>query len=322
MNKFKIGNLNKKNMSIVICFNNKDPKPWKDILQMKLKDVIIEIYPEVKEPQNVTFALCWKPNSMVLDKFPNLKVIQSVGASVEHIFNNQCIPSNCAITRIVDHQLSKDMFEFILTGIMRHIKRFPEYQMDQELKLWHQKPYKRITDVNIGILGLGKIGSYVAEQLAQLGFKVKAWSTSEKTIKNVECYHSDNGLKNVLNATNILINILPLTEETRDILHLKNLEELNKNGYLINVGRGEHLVENDLLTVLNNNHLSGALLDVFRTEPLPKEHPFWIHNKIEITPHIAAITNLESASDIIVKNYKNLINGRELLYRVSSKKRY
>ncbi|MCK8523483.1 glyoxylate/hydroxypyruvate reductase A [Aquimarina sp. D1M17] len=309
-------------MSIVICFNNKDPKPWQNALASKLKGVNIEIYPEVEEPEKVTFSLCWKPDKNALSKFSNLKVVQSVGASVEHIIQSQNLSPDCILTRIIDHQLSQDMFEYILAGIMSHLKKLPEYQLDEKQKPWDQKPYKRIDNTRIGILGLGKIGTHVAVKLEQLGFKVKAWSKSEKSVKNILCLHGHDGLSNVLYNTDILINILPLTAETENILNIRHLEQLNKNGYLINVGRGEHLVDSDLLILLNNNHLSGALLDVFRTEPLPIEHPFWQHDKIRITPHIAAITNVDTASDIVVTNYQNLLKGKELINIVSLKKGY
>lgn len=309
-------------MSIVICFNNKDPKPWQGALQAKLKDVTIEIYPQVKNPDKVTFALCWKPDKNILAQFKNLKVVQSVGASVEHIIQTQNLPSNCIISRIVDNQLSNDMFEFLLTGILSHLKRFSEYHVDQQQQQWNPKPYKNINNTTIGVLGLGKIGTTVSEKLAQLGFQVKAWSASEKKLENVSCFYGESGLNSVLKNTDILINILPLTTATENILNLQNLEKLNKNGYVINVGRGEHLVETDLLTLLESQHLSGALLDVFRTEPLPSTHPFWQHDAITITPHIAAITNINTAADIVVTNYQNLVNGTELRHIVSLKKGY
>ncbi|WP_442264806.1 2-hydroxyacid dehydrogenase [Tenacibaculum sp. ZS6-P6] len=309
-------------MSIVICFNNKDPKPWQKALQAKLPDTTIDIYPNVTDAEAITFALCWKPEANILAQFPNVKVVQSVGASVEHIIQSQDLASDCVVTRIVDDRLSEDMFEFILTGVLSHIKRFAEYQTAQKEKQWQQKLYKTIKTTTISILGLGKIGTHVATKLVQVGFTVKAWSKSEKTLENVSCFHGNNCLTDVLQNTDILINILPLTSVTENILNLENLSRLNKNGYLINVGRGEHLVENDLLTLLNNQHLSGALLDVFRTEPLPENHPFWEHKNITITPHIAAITNIETASGIVVTNYKNLLNEKELINVVSIQKGY
>lgn len=309
-------------MSIAICFNNKDPKPWAKALQEKLKNVEVEIYPNIKDYNKITFALCWKADEDLLKKFPNLKVIQSVGASVDHVLNHQTLSKDVIISRIVDDKLSSDMFEYILAGIMSHLKTFDKYDQYTKDQNWQPIPYKSIQDVTIGILGIGQIGSYGATRLVSLGFKVKGWSRSAKEIKDVFCHHDEKGLLNVLQSTDILINILPFTEQTKDILNVDNLKQLNQNAYLINVGRGEHLVENDLLTLLENNHLSGALLDVFRTEPLPKSHAFWKHEKIKITPHIAAITNIASASEVVVANYLNLQKGKELLNVVSVKKGY
>ncbi len=300
-------------MSIAICFNHKDPKPWATALKEIMPEITIEIYPDIKDYDKITFVLCWKAEKDMFSRFPNLKVIQSVGASIDHVLNHQTLNEDIALCRMVDDKLSEDMFEYVLAGIMSHLKRYDEYAQYETDQQWQPVPYTSIEEVSIGILGLGKIGAYVASRLAALGFKVKGWSRSQKDISNVTCYYGADGLQTTLHSTDILINILPLTEQTKDILNLQNLKQLNQNAYLINVGRGEQLVENDLLELLESKHLSGALLDVFRTEPLPKSHPFWQHEKIKITPHIAAITNVASASEIVVANYLNFRKGGELL---------
>lgn len=307
-------------MSLLICFNNKDPHPWSNILKERLPNVDIEIYPSVKDKLKVTFVLCWKPDKNVLEQFPNLKVIQSVGASIDHITTSQNLNDNFAVSRIVDHHLSEDMYEFVLASILSHIKDFPAYNQDKAQKIWKQKPYKTISNSTIGLLGTGKIGAHVAAKLAQIGFTVKAWSRSEKNITQVSTFYGETGLTATLQDTDILINILPLTEETTDILNYQTLSQLNPNAYLINVGRGEHLVEADLIKLLDQGHLSGALLDVFRTEPLPVGHPFWAHKKIRITPHVAAITRLDSASDLVAANYQRMMEGQDLLNLVSIEK--
>jgi len=209
-----------------------------------------------------------------------------------------------------------------LAGVMSHLKRLSLYDQYTKDQNWRPIAYKSIREVTIGILGLGKIGAPVSSRIGAMGFKVKAWSSTHKEIQNVSAYYGEDGLKSVLQSTDILINILPLTEQTKDILNAQNLKQLNEGAFMINVGRGEHLVENDLLDLLNSNHLSGALLDVFRTEPLPKDHVFWKNEKIRITPHIAAITNVVSASQIVVANYLNFQKGCNLLNKVSIKKGY
>ncbi|TKB98942.1 2-hydroxyacid dehydrogenase [Pedobacter cryophilus] len=309
-------------MSIAIIFNHKDPKHWATALQAHLPETLVEIYPNIKDKESVEFVLCWKPDADVLANFPNVKVIQSVGAAIDHITKKQEIKENQTVCRIVDENLSHDMFEFLLTTILVQLKNIPLYSQQKEHKLWQPKTYKNIANTHISILGIGEIGADVAKKLAIIGFTVKGWSGSKKDITGVDCYAGAAEMDSCLKNTDVLINLLPATIQTENIINKSLLMKLNKGGFLINVGRGEHLVEQDLMELLNTEHLSGAFLDVFRTEPLPSDHPFWAHPKIQITPHIASITNIESAVLLVVKNYKNLLNGLPLKHTVSLTKGY
>lgn len=309
-------------MSVLLLFENKDVRPWAKILKAKLSHTKVEVYPDVVDAATVDFVICWKPKKNVLKQFPNIKLIQSVGASVDHIINTQTIHDNTKISRIVDKNLSHDMWEFVLAVVLTRLKNTETYQSQQREKVWQQHTYRALNETTVAILGLGKIGAYVAEKFAQLGMKVKGWSNSEKTISNVESFIGKEELGLCLKEADFLINLLPLTRKTKDILNKTTLQQLPTHAYLINVGRGEHLVESDLLELLNSSHLSGALLDVFRTEPLPKDHPFWNHPKIQLTPHVASLTNIESATNQIVENYNRLVNNKEFLNSVSLKKAY
>jgi glyoxylate/hydroxypyruvate reductase A len=309
-------------MSIAIIFENKAPQIWAETLKKHLPEIEIEIYPNIKDFDAVDFALCWKPEKNVLSKFPNLMIIHSVGAAVDHITKMQNLKENQTICRIVDENLSIDMFEFLLAAILNHIKNLSIYQSQKEHQNWQPQTYKTFKDITISILGIGYIGAHVAENLATLGFKVKGWALHKKEIIGVKTFAGDKDLIEFLNYTDILINILPVTPQTENIINKEMLIQINKGGYFINVGRGEHLIEEDLITVLNTGHLSGALLDVFKTEPLPKEHPFWDHSKIQVTPHIASNTNIESAAILVVKNYLNHLKGMPLKHTISLKKGY
>ena len=309
-------------MSIAIIFNHKDPKHWAAALQAHLPETLVEVYPNIKNKESVKFALCWKPNADVLAEFPNVKVIQSVGAAIDHITKTQQIKENQTICRIVDENLSHDMFEFLLTTILVQLKNIPFFSQQKEQKLWQPKTYKNINETHISILVIGKIGADVAKKLAKIGFKVKGWSGSKKDILEVESYAGAEELDRCLKNTDILINLLPVTTQTENIINKNLLMKLNKGGFFINVGRGEHLVEQDLIELLNTEYLSGALLDVFRTEPLPIDHPFWAHPKIQITPHIASITNIDSAVLLVAKNYNNFRTGLPLKHTVSLTKGY
>jgi glyoxylate/hydroxypyruvate reductase len=309
-------------MSIVIIFNNKDPKPWAQSLKEKLPETTISVYPEVENPADVTFAICWKADKNVLLGFPNLAVIQSVGASIDHILRSQTVRENQIITRIVDENLSNDMWEFLLAAVMSNLKKLDIYALKKADKKWEPTQYATIKNTTISILGLGQIGSLVAQNFAALGFQVQGWSTSKKNIEHVTCYAGQNELEPFLKNTDFLINILPLTAETEGFLDKNVLKKIKKGSFLINVGRGEHLVEQDLIDLLDENYLSGALLDVFRVEPLPQDHAFWTYPKIQITPHIASLTNVESATTQIAENYKNHASGKALKHIVSVEKGY
>lgn len=309
-------------MSVLLIFENKNPKPWKKILDEKLTNTKVEIYPNVEDKSAIDFIVCWKPKKNLFKEFPNIKIIQSVGASIDHITNSQEIDQSVIITRIIDNQLSNDMWEYLLSIVLSQIKNLSFYQKQQKDYFWEQKEYQSVNNTTICILGLGKIGKYVSEKFAELGFKVKGWSNSKKEILNVKSFSGKKEFSECLKKSNFLINLLPLTNETKDILNKSSLEKLAKSCFLINVGRGEHLVDNDLIVLLNNNHISGALLDVFREEPLPKNNQFWHHPKILITPHIASLTNIESAVNQIIENHYRFTQNKELLNIVSLKKGY
>lgn len=309
-------------MSIVLIFENKNPKPWEKALKKKLTNTTIEVYPNVKNKQTVDFVICWKPIKNIFEQFPNIKIIQSVGASIEHITGSQTINKDSIVTRIVDERLSNDMWEFLLTIVLSELKNTQTYLEQQTENTWKQHEYKTIDNTTISILGLGKIGGYVAEKFAKIGFNVKGWSNSSKQILNVKSYNGENEFDSFLKNSDFLINLLPLTNKTTGILNKKTFLKLPKNAFLINVGRGEHLVDADLIHALDNSIISGAFLDVFINEPLSKEHPFWNHSKIKITPHVASLTNVDTAIEQIAENYKRFLNKETLLNVVSLKKGY
>lgn len=309
-------------MSILIIFENKDSGPWEKILKEKLPNTLIEVYPNVKDSSTVNFVICWKPKNNVLSKFPNVKVIQSVGASIDHITNSQKISNSTIITRIIDKQLSIDMWEFLVAVVLSEIKNLPDYANQQKLKIWKQHQYQSIKNTTIAVMGLGKIGGLVAENFANLGFKVKGWSSSKKEISKVHSFSGAHEFDDFLENSNFLINLLPLTKQTEGILNEKILQKLTTGTFLINVGRGEHLIDKDLIKLLDSSHLSGALLDVFHEEPLTENHPFWSHPKIKITPHIASLTNIESVINQVIENYRRFINTQELLHTISIQKGY
>jgi glyoxylate/hydroxypyruvate reductase A len=309
-------------MSILCIFENKNVDPWKKALTEKLPETTIEVYPDVKDPGAVDFVICWKLKNKVFEQFPNIKVVQSVGASIAHITASQTIHKDQIITRVVDEKLSNDMWEFLITIVLSELKNTRSYTAQQATGIWQQQRYRSIQNTTVSILGLGSIGGFVAEKFAQMGFHVKGWSTSNKELLKVQSYAGKQAFDAFLKNTDFLINLLPLTESTKNILNKAVFQKLPKNAFLINVGSGAHVVVADLIDQLNRNQLAGAFLDVFREEPLPKAHPFWKHPKIQITPHVASLTNVDSATDQISENYRRFLKKEALLNVVSLKKGY
>lgn len=310
-------------MSIVIYTKSeKHSLKWKGVLQKELPESRIEVYPEISHFDAVEFLICWKPYRGLIDRFRNLKAIQSLGAGVDHIFEQNDIPSNIQVSKVVDHQLTQDMWEHVLSIVLADMKNLSLYDDQQQIRKWKPKRYKRIKDVTIGILGLGRIGSYVASQFSKLGFQVLGWSRSMKNFDDVISHEGNEGLDAVLQNSDYLINILPLTDETKGLLNGENFAKMKPSSYVINVGRGQHLVEGELIKCVDNEEIRGASLDVFDTEPLPDSHAFWLHKKIKITPHIASLTHIDSVYPQVVENYNRLISGKPLLHRIDVEKGY
>ncbi len=309
-------------MSLLLLLKYRDKKLWKAALQVVLPNEQIEVYPNVTDPSSVDFIVTMSPTQAEVEQFPNVKVIQSLGAGIDYILKANVLRPDNILARMVNPNLTHDMFEFVLSILLSQMKNLPTYQQQQTQRLWKPMPYRSIKDITVTIWGLGKIGSYVAEKLTQLGFKVKGWSKSPKNIHGVKSYTGQDGLIQSITSTDFLVNILPLTPNTFEILNYQNLQHLPKGAYVINVGRGQHNQEKDLIELLNQGHLSGFASDVFHQEPLPTAHPFWNHPKISITPHIAGITAPHASAEAIADNYLRFKAGEPLKNVVDLNKGY
>jgi len=309
-------------MSIVLFSNVSKLEPWLDALRKVAPDVEITTYDKVRDKEKVLFALAWNHPRGIFSEYPNLKCISSMGAGVDHIMSDPDIPPQVKVVRIVDPLLSQDLAEFALALTMSHMRGFSKYRLLQHQKTWKRSMYKRIADVSIGIMGTGEIGNHVAEFLRSAGFSVSGWGKNPGKEKEYQRFHGMGQLAAFLKNLDILICLLPLTPETQGILNNDNLSNLPPGAVLFNLGRGGHVVDQDLIEMLDNGHLAGASLDVFDREPLPADHPFWLHPGIQITPHVASITTPESVAPQIVENYRRAINNEELLNQVDRKTGY
>ncbi len=309
-------------MAIVVIRQDNKLDAWKKALIAKASNTAIYSYLEDHPKEEITMACVWKQPPETLNLYPNLKCIASFGAGVDFIFKDHSVPKHIPITRVVDPVLASDMSEFVLALILGFLKNLTTYRTDQLKKVWSPQEYKRISDVNVGIMGMGALGEKLAEDLIKNRFRVIGWAKSKKIIPGVDLYTGNSQKNTFLSHSNILVCLLPLTKETTGILNRKLFRELPKQSYVINVARGGHLVDEDLLEYVNNGHLAGAGLDVFHEEPLPVEHPFWNHPKIQITPHVASVSDIDSVIPQLLENYRRLEEGLPLINEVSREKEY
>lgn len=301
-------------MHIAIIVTHRDITTFIQTLHEHLPNERISIYPNIEDPESVDIVIAWKYPNGYLQSFKNLKLICSFGAGVDHIFADPFLPSDPIITRIVDSGLTISMTRFILMCVLNTQYCIFQLRENQERKSW-QPNLSTQHEPNIGIMGFGVLGQYAAMTLHQLGYTVNAWCRTEKHDIPFDVY-AQNELSEFLKKTNILVCLLPLTDNTRGILNRELFDQLPAGSTLIQVGRGFHLKDEDLIEALQSNQLSSAWLDVFQVEPLPHNSRLWSTPGVFITPHIASITNQRSAAIQISKNILRLKKGEPILYKV------
>ncbi|MBK6387648.1 MAG: glyoxylate/hydroxypyruvate reductase A [Rhodoferax sp.] len=286
-------------MRITFCCTNTQAAPWLAGLRTALPQASIE--PWQPGAVSADYAVVWAPPQSFLDEQTQLKCIFNIGAGVDALLKLR-LPFKAKVVRLDDAGMSAQMAEYVCHAVIRHFREFDGFAADVAQGIWSFRKPRRRAEFPIGVMGLGVLGERVAKALASFEFPVNGWSRSAKVIEGVRCFTGPEQLDAFLAATRVLVCLLPLTPDTRDIMRLGTLARLKPGGYVINVARGAHLVDEDLITLIDRGHLSGATLDVFRTEPLPQGHPFWHHPKITVTPHTSARTlRDESIAQIVAK---------------------
>ncbi|AVE48948.1 TPA: glyoxylate/hydroxypyruvate reductase GhrA [Serratia marcescens] len=260
------------------------------------------------------YALVWRPPHEMLANRRDLKAVFALGAGVDAILDQErkhpgTLPAGVPLLRLEDTGMAQQMQEYALSYVLRYFRRFDEYQALQQRQEWQPLDPHSLDDFTIGILGAGVLGQSVAHKLTEFGFSVRCWSRSAKQIDGVQSFAGEAQRAAFLDGVKLLINLLPNTPETVGILNRELFAQLSSGAYLINIARGAHLVEADLLAALEQGQLAAATLDVFAREPLPQDHPFWRHPRVTITPHIAAITLPQQAMDQIAANIRALEAG-------------
>jgi len=286
-------------MAILFHGENWPLEIWLDTLGRLAPELDIRLWPDIGERGDIEYALLWRPRPEMLPGLPNLKVIFSLGAGVDHLLGLDTLPDGIPIVRITEHDLTSRMSEYIVLHVLSHHRRQREYKALQDKHEWRELAQPAATEIRVGILGLGVLGLDAALKLKMLGFQVAGWSRSAKSIQGVACYAGKQNLDAFLARTDILVCLLPLTPDTAGILNSGLFKQLARDGagkgpVLINAGRGGLQVERDIIKALDDQTLFGATLDVFETEPLPAASPLWDQERVTITPHNAAPSSPEA----------------------------
>lgn len=284
---------------------------WRDIFGRDAPEIEFRIWPDIGDPATVDYALVWQPPADLATALPNLRALFSIGAGIDHL-DLSLLPPDLPLVRMIEPGITQTMQDYVSFAVMALHRDLADYLDQQRRKIWHEIRVRPSVERRVGVMGLGVLGSAVLDRLGALGFQRSGWSRSARRIAGVDCHAGQDALPEFLADLDILICLLPLTKETHGILSRELFAMLPRGASLVNVGRGGHLVEADLLTSLDSGHLAGAVLDVLADEPPPPEHPFWTHPRIIMTPHVASMSQPRTAAPRVIENIRRFERGEPL----------
>lgn len=294
---------------------------WARHFADRAPDVPFRMWPDVGDPAQVRYLAAWTMPADLAKTLPNLEVLFCVGAGIDQLDLSQ-VPDSIPVVRMVEPGLVAGMVEFATLAVLALHRDWLTYAAQQRGRKWQALPVARAASRRIGVLGMGVLGQAVLEKLRGFGFPCAGWSRSARRHEGVECHAGADALPAFLSNTDVLVNLLPLTPSTRGILARGLFDALPRGAALINVGRGGHLVAEDLIAALDTGQLSAAVVDVADPEPLPPEHPFWTHPRIVVTPHIAAETQPETSAGVVIDNIRRHQRGEPLVGLVDRRRGY
>ncbi|CAH1651460.1 D-3-phosphoglycerate dehydrogenase [Hyphomicrobiales bacterium] len=281
---------------------------WAAAFARQAPDVPFRIWPDIGDPEAVEYLLLWQPPERIAETFPNLKMLFSVGAGVDQLDFSK-LPPELPVVRMLEPGIAESMAEFVCMATLMLHRDLVIYLDRQRHRQWQEIQVRASADRCVGVMGLGQLGQASLEKLRAFGFPLVGWNRSPRQIEGVTCFAGPSELPAFLARTDILICLLPLTEATRGILDARLFAALPRGAAIINVGRGGHLVEADLLAALETGQLSGAMIDVLDPEPPKPEHPFWHHPLIVMTPHVASMTRPESGAAFVLETIESHRKG-------------
>lgn len=293
-------------MKITFCCTNTKPAPWLQGLAAALPGADVRLW-QPGAPQ-ADYAVVWAPPQQFIDEQPGLRALLNIGAGVDALLQLR-LPPGAMVLRLDDAGMAVQMAEYVCHAVIRHFREFDAYEAGLRAGRFGLRKPRLRSDWPVGLMGLGVLGERVARALAQFEFPLNGWSRSPRAIAGVRCFDGVAGLHGFLAASRVLVNLLPLTPETRGIINRATLSRLLPGAYVINVARGAHLVDEDLLALIASGHIAGATLDVFRSEPLPAGHAFINHPHISATPHISARTLRDESIAQIARKIAALRRG-------------
>lgn len=313
-------------MALLLCMTGWDPAPWVDRLSRLAPDLDIRVWPQIGEAAEIDCAAVWKPPPGVLAGLPNLKAIVSLGAGVDHIFEDPRLP-DVPIGRVIDADLTARMSEWVVLHALMHLRRQRLYDSFQRRRLWRDiRPAPTASELRVGIMGMGVLGQDAARKLTLMGFDVAGWSRTQKSLESIKTY-VESELDAFLARTDLLVALLPLTRQTRGILNHRLFARLARDGVfgapaVMNAGRGGLQVEADILAALDSGLLMSATLDVFEAEPLPAESALWTHPAVTITPHNSAISDPDAVGRFLIRQIRRHQRGEPFEAPVTREREY
>lgn len=296
-------------------------RQWAEIFRDEAPEIEFRLWPEIGDGADVHYLVAWEPPVDLATRLPNLRLLLSTGAGVDQ-FDFAALPSGLPVVRMVEPGIVNGMVEYVTHAVLDLHRDMPAYRRAQQQREWRVIQVRPASERRIGVLGLGSLGQAVLDKLVSFGFDCAGWSRSRHEVPGVACHAGARELEGFLARSEILVCLLPLTDETRGLLNSALFAKLPNGASLVHVGRGPQLVAADLLRALDEGHLAEAVLDVTDPEPLPRDHALWSHPRVRVTPHIASMTQPQTAARVAIDNLRRFARGEPLVGLVDRQRGY
>lgn len=296
-------------------------RQWAEVFRHEAPEIDFRLWPKIGDAHAVRYLATWVPPADLATQFPNLELLFSTGAGVDQ-FDFAALPPQLPVVRMVEPGIVQGMVEYVTHAVLDLHRDMPAYRRAQRGREWQPLPVRTAAECSVGVLGLGSLGQAVLALLVALGFDAAGWSRSRRELPGVSCHAGADELDDFLARTQILVCLLPLTDATRGMLNAALFAKLPRGASLVHVGRGPQLVAGDLLRALDAGQLAEAVLDVTDPEPLPSDHPLWLHPCVQITPHIASMTQPQTAARVVIDNLRRHACGEPLVGLVDRARGY